>query len=108
MTTPISLSDPDASFGDDSSFVAGLLASDAGTGTDTLAHGPVIGDSGTGADSSLSVTVAASLTEAGAGDDLPWEYISQGLPIFPYYADLPQDALQRVRVGDKFQWYAGG
>lgn len=107
MTTPISLADPDAYIGDDSSFTAGLLAQDAGTGSDTLAHGPVIGDAGTGSDTVLTVAVAVPLAEAAACDDLPWEYLA-ALPaaVFPYYAEISDVALTRVKVGDKFLWYA--
>ena len=52
------------------------------------------------------MAVAAPLAETGACDDLPWEYLSAGTPIFPYYADLPGAALTRVHVGDHFLWYA--
>lgn len=107
MTFPISLTDPDATFGDDSSFVAGLLAQDSGSGDDSgFQHGPVIGDTGSGADA-VTVAVAVPFAEAATGDDLPWEYISAGLPAFPYYADIPAGALLRVKVGDQFLWYAG-
>lgn len=102
----ITFTDPDAYIGDDSQFTAGLLAQDSGTGSDTLAHGPVIGDSGGGSEA-VTVAVAVPLQETATADDLPWQYISQGLPAFPYYADLPQAALQRVKVGDQFLWYAG-
>lgn len=107
MTTPISLTDPDATFGDDSSFVAGLLATDTGTGSDALAHGPVIGDTGAGSDTALTVAVAVPLAEAAACDDLPWEFLA-ALPaaVFPYYAEVSDMALTRIRVGDVFLWYA--
>ena len=44
---------------------------------------------------------------AGAGDDLPWEFLA-ALPaaVFPYYAELPAAALGRVKVGDHFLWFA--
>jgi hypothetical protein len=104
----VTLTDPDATFGDDSGFAAGLLAADAGTGDDSgFRHGPVIGDAGTADDTALTVTVAAPLAEAGAGDDLPWEYLA-ALPaaVFPYYAEIPDVALTRVHVGDTFLWLA--
>lgn len=105
-TSSITLTDPDATFGDDSNFVAGLLATDTGAGSDALAHGPTIGDTGSGSDSAVTVAVAVPLAETAAGDDLPWEYLSSGLPVFPYYADIPAAALTRVKVGDSFLWYA--
>ena len=66
----------------------------------------MVADSGTAADTALTVAVAAPLAETGACDDLPWEYLSAGTPIFPYYADIPGAALTRVHVGDRFLWYA--
>ena len=103
----VTLTDPDATFGDDSDFTAGLLATDTGAGDDSgFTHGPVVTDTGTGSDSAVTVAVAAPLAEAGACDDLPWEYLSAGTPVFPYYADLPAAALARVKVGDNFLWYA--
>lgn len=108
MPTPISLTDPDATFGDDSNFTAGLLASDAGGGDDSgFQRGPVIADAGTANDSAVTVAVSVPLTEAAACDDLPWEFLA-ALPaaVFPYYAEIPDAALARVRVGDTFLWYA--
>jgi hypothetical protein len=107
MSTPISLTDPDATFGDDSGFTAGLLATDTGSCSDTLAHGPVIGDAGTAADTAVTVAVAVPLAEAGTGDDLPWEFLAlTPAAVFPYYANIPDAALARVHAGDQFLWYA--
>ena len=108
MAFPINLTDPDATFGDDSWFTAGLLAADAGTGDDSgFQHGPTVADAGAASDTALTVAVAVPLTEAGAGDDLPWEYLAvTPIAVFPYYADLPVAALARVHVGDQFLWYA--
>jgi hypothetical protein len=108
MSTPISLTDPDATFGDDSGFTAGMLAADAGTGDDSWFNiGPVIADAGTGDDSSVTVTVAAMLADTAAADDLPWQYDSVGAALFPYYAQISDAALTRVTVGDQFLWLAG-
>ena len=57
-------------------------------------------------DTAVTVAVAVPLAETAAGDDLPWEYLSSGTPVFSYYADLPAAALASVKVGDKFLWYA--
>ena len=93
---------------DDSGFAAGIVT-DAGSGDDSgFGIARVSSDAGAGT-ATLTVAVAAPLAEAGTGDDLPWEFISAGaVPLFPYYSDLPQAAEQRVRVGDRFLWYAGG
>ena len=82
--TDKTLADPDAYIGDDSSFVAGLLATDTGTGDDSgFQHGPVIADTGGADDSAVTVAVAVPLAETAAGDDLPWQYLSSGTPVFP-------------------------
>ena len=108
MSTPISLTDPDATFGDDSSFTAGLLAADAGGGDDSWFNiGPVIGDTGTADDSSVTVAVAAPLADTATADDLPWQYDSVGAALFPYYAQISDTALTRVNTGDQFLWLAG-
>ena len=109
MTTPISLTDPDATFGDDSGFTAGMQPDDAGAGDDSgFQHGPVVADGGAGDDTAVTVAAAVALGEAAVGDDLPWQFLALGLPVFPYYADLPALAATRVRVGDQFLWYAPG
>jgi hypothetical protein len=105
--TDITLTDPDATFSDDSGFTAGLLAADTGSGDDSgFQHGPVIADAGSASDSAVTVAVSVPLAEAATCDDLPWEYLASGTAVFPYYADIPTDALIRVNVGDKFLWYA--
>lgn len=108
MTTPISLTDPDATFGDDSNFTAGLLATDTGSGSDSgFQRGPVIADTGAANDSAVTVAVSVALAEAAACDDLPWEFLA-ALPaaVFPYYAEVSDVALTRVHAGDVFLWYA--
>jgi hypothetical protein len=101
----VSISYAEAGTGDDSAFYGPLF--DTGTCGDSLGTGPASYDTGTCDDAAVTVAVAAPLAEAGAGDDLPWEFDSVGLPLFPYYALFPQAALTRVQVGDKFLWYAG-
>jgi hypothetical protein len=92
---------------DQSGFTASPFA-DSGAAADTIGTGPVITDSGTGDGTLGSPAVAVLLAETGTADDLPWEYISLGQPVFAYYADLPAAAAGRVQAGDQFDWYAGG
>jgi hypothetical protein len=101
----VSISYAEAGYGDDSALYGPL--SDTGTCADSLGTGPASYDTGAADDTSLTVAVAAPLAETGTADDLPWEFDSTGTPLFPYYANFPNVALTRVRVGDRFLWYAG-
>lgn len=106
LPVPVTLADGDGAFGDDSGFTAGMVFPDTGTATEALGPGRVVSDTGSGDDSGLTLTVAAAVADAGAADDRPWEFPATGTAVFPYYADLPDAALARVRAGDEFLWYA--
>ena len=56
----------------------------------------------------FAIMVTTTLADVGSGDDRPWEYASIGTPVYPYYVSLPDEALERVQVGDEFLWYAAG
>lgn len=107
IPVPITLTDPDGAFGVDT-LTAGPGLADTGTGSDAITTGPGYAETGTGDDSAFAVIAATTLADVGAGDDRPWEYASIGTPVYPYYVSLPDEALERVQVGDEFLWFAAG